>query len=25
MLTYREGVAMLRDAGVEMGDEDDLR
>ena len=25
MLSYREGVAMLREAGVEMGDEDDLR
>lgn len=24
-LEYREGVAMLREAGVEMGDEDDLR
>lgn len=24
-LEYREGVAMLREAGVEMGDEEDLR
>lgn len=24
-LEYTEGVAMLREAGVEMGDEDDLR
>lgn len=24
-LEYREGLAMLREAGVEMGDEDDLR
>lgn len=25
VLTYKEGVQMLRDAGVEIGDEDDLR
>jgi len=25
MLTYQEGVAMLRAAGVDIGDEDDLR
>ena len=25
MLTYREGIAMLRAAGVDIGDEDDLR
>ena len=24
VLTYQEGVAMLRDAGVQIGDEDDL-
>ena len=24
-LEYREGLAMLREAGVEMGDEEDLR
>ena len=24
-LTYSEGVEMLREAGVEMGDEEDLR
>ena len=25
ILQYKEGVNMLREAGVEMGDEDDLR